>query len=87
MKCGCTVDLERRLKQQNYVLPNDVSLSGEIVPGDPRVDILAILTDVTNQRAGDLERYWNKFFGYPSGPHYAKANWNNKLRMDMRVRI
>jgi hypothetical protein len=87
VKCGCTVDLERRLKQQNYVLPNDVSLSGEIVPGDPRVDILAILTDVTNQRAGDLERYWNKFFGYPSGPHYAKANWNNKLRMDMRVRI
>jgi hypothetical protein len=54
-KVGCTNNLRGRLGRQGFGLPYMITHDGEIILGDPLVEILAVLTDVSDERAGDLE--------------------------------
>jgi hypothetical protein len=55
-KVGATRDrLRDRLREQGHDLPHRVTDDGQVLPGDPDVEILAVYTGQSDERIGDAE--------------------------------
>ena len=90
-KVGCTrVPLRRRLKQQcerlgDYGSPHVVD--GENVhEGNQRVEVLAVLTDVSDERASQVERAFARIYGYKPKQPYTQ-NWSAISRGKSALRM
>jgi len=55
-KVGATRDrLRDRLREQGHDLPHRVTDDGQVLPGDPDIEILAVYTGQSDERIGDAE--------------------------------
>jgi len=55
-KVGATRDrLRDRLREQGHDLPHRVTDDGQVLPGDPDIEILAVYTGQSDERIGDAK--------------------------------
>jgi len=83
-KVGCTKRLRKRLKQQRLDLPHVITSNDEVLEGDARVEVLAVLTDVTDERAAQVEHAFAKIYGYKLGAPYT-VNWSYNVTREQCV--
>ena len=72
VKCGCTsLTLLKRIKKQR----RDLEAAGILWNGSDDwsqgpIEVLSVLVGISAQRAGQLERFYNRFYGYGRGWAY-----------------
>jgi hypothetical protein len=83
-KVGCTRALKRRLRQQHYGEPMIVTRDGEVLPGDERVEVLAVYDGIDDVTASARERAWALAYGYEPGIPYC-LHWGNTQTREQKA--
>jgi hypothetical protein len=83
-KIGCTRALKRRLRQQGYGLPHVVTTNGDVLPGDERVEVLAVYCGIGDRAVSDRERALALAHGYEPGIPYC-LHWGNTQTREQKA--
>jgi hypothetical protein len=78
-KVGCTKHPKTRLRQQRHDLPYAITFDEEVLEGDERIEVLVVLTDVTDERAAQIERAFQRLYGYRVDSVPYTANWSRNI--------